>query len=383
MRRTARVGFTLVELLVVIAIIGILIALLLPAIQAAREAARRSTCTNNLKQIGVALQNYHDIYGRFPLNGVDQTETGAWQQRGSEHVRLLPYIEQQQLYSPINFSLGWGNSDVEYFTTMGRLNPGAGSLQPGETYLRYVRIPALICPSDTGQKSSTGVNAWTNYGASVGAQSIPSQFGVNIGMVVGPSPYTGDTSGNWFGTGYLGDSDSTWTADGTGVSGVFERTGADSSCTGPPFGQPTGSPWNCPHWSAALTDVTDGSSNVIAYGEVRPVCHDHGQGGWMDGNTGATWIATTAPINYPTCIFEPYPGSSALNNWSNTQGTLYAPNNWTTSQGFKSKHPAGAQFVFCDGSVHFLTETINYDLYQRLGDRRDGKMVDMSLFGGP
>src|SRR5580692_7847186 len=110
MRRTSRVGFTLVELLVVIAIIGILIALLLPAVQAAREAARRSTCTNNLKQIGVALQSYHDVYGRFPINGVLQDDSG-WTQAGSEHTRLLPFIEQQQIYSQINWTLSLNSAN--------------------------------------------------------------------------------------------------------------------------------------------------------------------------------------------------------------------------------------------------------------------------------
>ncbi|HEX5442228.1 MAG TPA: DUF1559 domain-containing protein [Pirellulales bacterium] len=366
-RHPTRPAFTLVELLVVIAIIGILIALLLPAVQAAREAARRAQCTNNLKQIGIALHGYHDVYGRFPINGVSQTGTSAWQQRGSEHLRLLPYIEQTQLYNPINFNLGWGSSAIENTTTMGRISPP--SLSPGEQYIRQVEIAGFICPSDTGQRVVTGSNAPMNYGACIGAQSIPSQFpgSVNIGMVVGPSPYTGDVTGNWFGTGPLGDSDSTWTSDGQGVSGVFERTGADSSTHGS---------WIDDCWAASFKDITDGTANVIAYGEVRPLCMDHGGGGWMDSNTGATWVATTAPINFPTCLNELTPVGMGTTSMSNK---LYEYNNWTTSQGFKSKHPNGAQFLYCDGSVHFLNETINYDSYQRLGDRRDGRTVDSTL----
>jgi prepilin-type N-terminal cleavage/methylation domain-containing protein/prepilin-type processing-associated H-X9-DG protein len=375
MRRSLRVGFTLVELLVVIAIIGILIALLLPAVQAAREAARRSTCTNNLKQIGVALQTYADVYGRFPMNGVLQDQTG-WIQMGSEHTRLLPFMEQQQIYSQMNFALSMNSTGipgVEWSTNMGRQVANGAPLNANEKYIRNMPIPALICPSDvSGKYTSWGNYAATNYGASVGAQTIPSNWSgvVNIAMVVGPSPYTGSTTGNWFGTGPNGDSDSTWSSGGQGVSGVFQRSGSNPMAS---------SAWGVQgQWAASLAEITDGTANVIAYGETRPICMDHGQGGWIDSNTGCTWVATTAPINFPTCINEAQPLNAQLNNWSNTQKTLYAPNNWTTSQGFKSKHPTGAQFVFCDGSVHFLNETINYDTYQRLGDRHDGKMVDIT-----
>ena len=374
MKRTTRVGFTLVELLVVIAIIGILIALLLPAVQAAREAARRSTCTNNLKQIGVALQTYADVYGRFPINGVLNDQTG-WIQQGSEHTRLLPYLEQAGIYNNINWALSMNSTGavpgIEWTTNMGRQVPNGNPLQASEKYIRFMPVPALICPSDTsGKYTPWGNYAATNYGACVGAQNIPCQWGQNnIAMIVGPSPYTGSTVGNWFGTGSAGDSDTAWGGGGgQGVSGVFQRSGA-TAMSSLAWGQPT-------QWAASFAEITDGTANVIAYGETRPICMDHGQGGWIDSNTGCTWVATTAPINFPTCINEPYPVSAQLNNWSNTQQTLYAPNNWTTSQGFKSKHPNGAQFVFCDGSVHFLNDTINYDTYQRLGDRHDGKMVD-------
>lgn len=375
-RNRSRMGFTLVELLVVIAIIGILIALLLPAIQAAREAARRSQCTNNLKQIGVALQNYADVYGRFPINGVF-LNTPVWAtHRGSRHVRLLPYMEQQQIYNQLNFNLGLYTGSFE-----GTVGPD------GSTKVRSMVVPDLLCPSDTqGEFTTWGSgNAVTNYGSSIGAQSVPSQYGVQIGTIMGPSPYTGDMTGNWFGTGGAGDSDNGWVPGGQLISGCFERSGADIdyiklvvSQGGPP----------APQWAAALKEIIDGTSNVIAYGETRPMCTDHGQGGWMDSNTGMTWIATTAPINYPTCINEINPATGKMvtqnqdaTGW-NQPILTFRPNNWSTSQGFKSKHPNGAMFVFCDGSVHFLNETMNYDTYQRLGDRGDGKAVDPGQVSG-
>jgi prepilin-type N-terminal cleavage/methylation domain-containing protein/prepilin-type processing-associated H-X9-DG protein len=384
MRRTLRLGFTLVELLVVIAIIGILIALLLPAVQAAREAARRSTCTNNLKQIGVALQAYHDAYGRFPINGVINDDLGnGWTQMGSEHVRLLPFMEQSTIYAQLNFAsslasaLTNNNLGIEWSTNQGRQVKNGQPLNPAEQYLRMMPIPALICPSDvSGKFTSWGGNASTNYGASIGAQTLTSNWNglVNIGMVVGPSPYSGSTTGNWFGTAPNNDSDSAWAPSGQAVSGVFQRSGAGISA-----GSKQVPTWVIPgQWAASLAEVTDGTANVIAYGETRPICMDHGQGGWMDSNTGCTWVATTAPINFPTCLFERNPITNNVMTWGNHVNGLYAPDNWTTSQGFKSKHPNGAQFVFCDGSVHFLNETINYDTYQRLGDRRDGRLVDVT-----
>jgi prepilin-type processing-associated H-X9-DG protein len=116
-------------------------------------------------------------------------------------------------------------------------------------------------------------------------------------------------------------------------------------------------------WAAKISQITDGTSNVIAAGEVRPQCSDHLlHHGWATGN--ALWIATTAPINYPTCPLDP-----AL------PGNCHLADNWNTSQGFKSRHEGGAQFLMCDGAVQFLSENIDYDLYQRLGDRRDGQTV--------
>ncbi|HJT32407.1 MAG TPA: DUF1559 domain-containing protein [Pirellulales bacterium] len=372
-RNRSRVGFTLVELLVVIAIIGILIALLLPAVQAAREAARRAQCTNNLKQIGVALHGYADVYGRFPINGVS-AEVSNWATlRGSEHLRLLPYIEQTQIYNAYNFNIGQFSQAAD------------NAVMPNGVAMRQQPIPSFVCPSDTAGEFTLENYATMNYGANIGAQEIISNFGgsVLIGSIVGPSPYTGSMIGNWFGTGAANDSD-TWSGQGNNISGVFSRSGPGSTGIKAGWaGQTDGT------WAAALRDITDGTANVIAYGEVRPNCMDHGQGGWLDANTGCTWVATTAPINYPTCIGEknPLTGFLPTNSWSGpnnpwNMNNQYAPQNWTTSQGFKSKHPSGAQFLFCDGSVHFLAETINYDMYQRLGDRGDGRQADPTQIQG-
>ncbi len=311
-----RFAFTLVELLVVIAIIGILIALLLPAVQAAREAARRMSCANHLKQLGLALHNYHDTYKRFPF-GTRQDDPSnprrpnyPWEagnhRKGSMLVKLLPYIEQAPLYQSLDFK-GDVNAQLAVL--------GFG---PGEP-------PTIRCPSGTYENSSTGQS---NYAPSMGNQAMP-------GRSCTAYP------GNNFGNGPVAHGS---TGNGAQVSGVFSRYS-----------------W----WSAKFRDITDGTSNVIAMGEILPYCGDHHRGGWANPN--ALWTATTAPINFPTCpdVAPGFEGTDGCN----------AHGNWQTSQGYKSKHPGGAQFVFGDGSVHFLAETIDYITYQRLGDRRDGQPV--------
>lgn len=311
--KTRRFAFTLVELLVVIAIIGILIALLLPAVQAAREAARRMSCANRLKQLGLALHNYHDTYKAFPF-GTRQDDpantlpnrpwTAGDHRKGSMLVKLLPYIEQAPLYEKLDFKF---DVNVQLATL------GFG---PGEP-------PTIRCPSDTYVNTGRGQSS---YAPSMGNQRMPGRS---------CSVYPG----NNFGTGPTGHGS---TGSGQNISGVFGRW-----C------------W----WSAKFRDIRDGTSSVIMMGEILPYCGDHHRGGW--NNPNALWTATTAPINFPTCRDVP-PG------FAGTDG-CNADGNWQTSQGFKSKHPGGAQFVFCDGSVHFLAETINYITYQRLGDRRDGQ----------
>ena len=307
-------GFTLVELLVVIAIIGILIALLLPAVQAAREAARRMNCSNNLKQIGIALHNYHDSMGQFPsgfLTGPQAEPEWGWA------ALILPYMEQGALHDTLNIK----GRDLLATITL------AGTDASVDAALKTL-ISGYRCPSDTADDYVEGVDpaaerTWTNYDPPVsnyiGSVGLYHDY-ASLDMI------SQDNNGVLFGDSYV-----------------------------------------------AFRDILDGTSNVFAVGERWDGC-------WKGP---ATWLGVNAMDQNASGIYF-------------TVGNVINPINETPPpdrcrNGFGSYHPGGAMFVFCDGSVHFLSETIEsqapsvinstYDhseigLFQKLGIRNDGQPVD-------
>jgi len=335
-----RLAFTLVELLVVIAIIGILVALLLPAVQAAREAARRMSCSNNLKQYGLALHNYHDTYKTFPIN---TSSDGGWGGRGQDgfQVRILPFCEQQPLYDAVSIAYSPGSPDHRPWniTVNGKV-------------ARTIELAYTHCPSDDPSYLQNGW-AQSNYDASMGSQRTTSADGGCNTWDVQDVNYD-YARGRWTHGNTLKPNE---------ISGMMGRI----------LTKPT-----------KMASVTDGTSNVIFVGEILPEAHDHTTGWWNYNGMGNAHSSTAVPLNTMVtlatseadCLQRGY-GIAGKGTDGKPYCGCFAKNNWNYSWGFRSRHPGGAQFVFVDGSVQFLPETIDYATYQALGGRADGKPAQL------
>jgi len=315
-------GFTLIELLVVIAIIAILIGLLLPAVQKVREAANRMKCSNNLKQFGLALHNYHDTNGLFPPGGLNYG-SGDWSdERGSWLVYILPYMEQSGMYAQAQQAAG--GPLMTTYNSVGKSWGVFGQGRPGN----------WRCPSDDWDPTATVCN----YVGSLGPQCAIGPCGFDPNQKYCHPDTSG--LGNW---GYS-DPNEWWnhgnTTDSQYLRGMFNRLGCKIN----------------------LASVTDGTSNTIMVGESLPGQHDHlAQNLWWYGNGGNSHVSTIVPINYRS--------DDRVGCGSDPQRSYQ---NWDISWGFKSRHTGGANFVFADGSVHFLTQSIDMKTYQLLGCRNDG-----------
>ncbi|QDU37378.1 Type II secretion system protein G precursor [Maioricimonas rarisocia] len=351
MRRLQRRAFTLIELLVVIAIIAILIALLLPAVQQAREAARRSTCKNNLKQIGLACHNYHDTFGTFPhsydgslpifnLPAGGEIAGSRSQSSISWVSAALPYLDQAPLYNQLD---GLGA-----FTVAGPLyGSGLGLGDPQVQQLALTPIPVLLCPSNPQSKTNEG----------------------NPGALC----YLNNTSfadgGGGGGTQYKGGR-----TDYVGNLG-FVRSGwndVQGSCGN----QNHGAQWSSPEWvtsystdwdnypafrgcfwhrgSARIAQITDGTSNTIA------VFEDH-HWRFSDSNPSrfarnVAWISPIGPLNNL---------SKKIN--SSNEDNCYGDND-NRGSGMSSTHEGGAHALMADGAVRFFSE--NIDIGDGPGDGR-------------
>jgi prepilin-type N-terminal cleavage/methylation domain-containing protein/prepilin-type processing-associated H-X9-DG protein len=303
MNRSNKLGFTLVELLVVIAIIGILVGLLLPAVQAAREAARRMQCTNNLKQIGLALHNYHDTYKSFPIGHQfpgQGTGTGwTWT------LSILPFIEQGSLYQKIDVRLPVKD--------------------PVNLPFAVTKVPNSRCPSMSGPDTKS-----------------------DLGAVVVPT------------TSYVGNAGS--------FDLSFELKGAEPAARlNGIFGR---------DWGVKIADVTDGTSNTLFVGETILW-----QFSW-DPN----WIfrINNTGVGAGNSLGAVRTGFRKINPAAITSNVV-------RREAFASYHTGGANFCFVDGSVHFISETIEHTnttfaaynvtpqprmgTYQNLSSRNDGSVL--------
>jgi prepilin-type N-terminal cleavage/methylation domain-containing protein/prepilin-type processing-associated H-X9-DG protein len=360
-----RSAFTLIELLVVIAIIAILIGLLLPAVQKVREAAARMSCTNNLKQIALASMNYESSYGKFPPGLM--TSPNSQQANSGKYVgigpmvgvlaHLLPYVEQDNVYKQIpqdmfnpNTTLGaWAYSyapfDFNDPSVPSSLQNGTGYLKPAADAV----IKPFLCPSDNAG-SGPGTGLW-NQGV---AQGIIDGMGYYIGPptnhvyvdYVLDVPNYGHEMGR---TNYVGCG---------GAYGKVDPADTDNA-SWLPF---TGIYYQ--NSKTKIADVTDGTSNTIAFGEHLSGVHKDGQRQFEISWMGAGWWYTKyglAPI-YPDEFGN---GSSDY-----------------TFRMFSSKHTGVINFAFCDGSVHSVSKTADFNAFIYMSGMADGRVVDFSSAGG-
>jgi prepilin-type N-terminal cleavage/methylation domain-containing protein/prepilin-type processing-associated H-X9-DG protein len=314
-----RVGFTLVELLVVIAIIGILIALLLPAVQAAREAARRSQCTNNLKQHGLALQSCHNAKKSFPANRIGCWPSGcpitvSWPNRGvdggSAFVLLLPYLEENGLFQLYDYQHGLHSSP----------NPTSWTL-PNHRTLVSSRPGIVVCPVDTAEPLCK-IYEPTDIGAGTGS------YAFCMGSA-GPGP--------------VNNPGTVQEAVNTSSKIIYDNNGMFSTFT-----------------RRKIKDCSDGLSKTIFIGEV------------VDGHKAESSNRWSAATRYVDCSRTTY-------NPPNTfPGRPVAPivSNLPMNAAFASRHPGICQFLFGDGHVVMISENIDAPkVYQALSTRAGGEAV--------
>jgi prepilin-type N-terminal cleavage/methylation domain-containing protein/prepilin-type processing-associated H-X9-DG protein len=331
-----RNGFTLIELLVVIAIIAVLIALLLPAVQAAREAARRVSCVNNLKQIGLAIHNYHATVGSFPVGflyptGPVPSNTSVLQYRWSALAQLTPYLEQSGVSNAINFSLPLATKP-------------AGSLSlfwpftVQNSTAMAVKVSMFMCPSD-GAPPPAGDSGPTNYAFSTGD-------GINGGDATGSN-----------GAFVLGPSIS--------VAGITDGTSQTAAAAeqlvgiNGPYSLSPGTPMPTPSYRifSRLVNppLTDSDCAVAPNGWLQ-----NKGSGWWDGN-------------YLNTLYNHY---YTPNSRSFDCVTYHNPG-WKAA---RSLHPGGVNLLFCDGHVRFAKDSVNPLVWKNLATRAGGEVVSDSDF---
>ncbi|QDT63220.1 DUF1559 domain-containing protein [Calycomorphotria hydatis] len=349
--RSQKAGFTLIELLVVIAIIAILIALLLPAVQQAREAARRSQCKNNLKQIGLALHNYLDAHSYFPPSFCVQHDTdanlsiigngGDW----SVHARILPMLEQSNLYQNADLDLSYSNA----------------ANKPSVT---KQKIEAFLCPSDIGQIVYSNEYYGTSYGYNGGSWMIWDKDNLeqghgafSVNSKYGPRDFTDGLSNT------LGFCE-------VKAFTPYVRDGSDGTAT-------------IPTAPATITGYAAGSLKGLLFGGADGNASGHAE--WVDGRIHQTGVTTT---------FGPNTVVSVTGASTDTTTTLTAPaadGDFTSCREGKdngdctgptyaavtsrSYHIGLVNSLLMDGSVRSATENIDLGVWRNLGQRNDGQVI--------
>jgi prepilin-type N-terminal cleavage/methylation domain-containing protein/prepilin-type processing-associated H-X9-DG protein len=316
-RSRAERAFTLIEMLVVIAIIAMLIGLLLPAVQAAREAARRMQCQNNLKQIGLAMHGYHDAWQSFPpaylARPATDLELGAGWAWGT---LILPYLEQRSVYDAANFDLSLGEVS----------SPGLLGVFENAT-VRRISVTIFLCPSAGGGEGPIDLGQGSAH-----VSGSPGQYIASAGWM--------DSSQSHI--------------EGTGV--LF------------------------PNSRVTIGDVSDGTSATFMIGERSRNLADAAWSGVFGSHSMPAPLCTKRGWPVQSCVGLMFllmgrtgPSSDIISGSIPGGNTPNYPG--AGADGFWSRHPSGCQFLFCDGSVWFIKETLAPQVFQALASRAGGEVI--------
>ena len=334
--RIVRNGFTLVELLVVIAIIGVLVGLLLPAVQAAREAARRMQCSNNLKQLGLACHNYESSFSKFPPSAIVNFSVTSTGNNGSwgVHGRILPFLEQGNLYQSIDVNIAWDS----------------------QMAINNLKIPTYACPSDPGSDlvRDPGSGRPLLY---------PTSYGFNFGrwFVYDPSIRRGG-DGMFFPNSFLQFRDC---RDGTSQTLLAADVKAWT-----PYNRNGG-----PSTTAMPTNQSEAEVIVTSGTDFKLTGHTE----WPDGRVHHTGFTVVMP---PNAIVRHTNGGQVyqqtdFNSWQEGRNGAAGSPTYAiiTSRSF---HPSVVQVGFVDGSVRSIPDTVNLSVWHALGTRAGGEVVSTS-----
>lgn len=319
-------GFTLIELLVVIAIIAVLIALLLPAVQQAREAARRSQCKNNLKQIGLALHNYHDTHSCFPPGSYgDQQRNPNWR------LHIFPGLEQTALYNKLDF------------TSFSRSFLGSSTSTVNQQTLSGVKIGVYICPSSPLDPNGT-----------VEPQGVYNAARIQVPMYVGVSGASIGTAPEFPAGTLVGLEVTKYSSNMYTNNGLFR--------------------WN---QITRMRDITDGTSNTIAVAEQSgTVAGKDIRSGYYGGYTGSTFSTAVSPSSTSSASDWWGSGLSSLRYVINAKASdTGSSTGYKANTVWNSYHTGGIQVMMADGSVRFITDNIHMNTLRALAACNDGQTI--------